>query len=272
MHETLKRTVAVAVLAAATAVLPAACARNDSSIFVRGCIAVDRTMCTVTPSLTSTVLLEGTIDAVYAGAYTCFALVENQIVARGNPNDLRTETSGVSMYDAEVQVLDPTQGMASIKNFSVPITGFIDPGTTGMPGLGVSLVLMLDSQTLQALAAKTISSGFQQQVVASVVLHGRTLGGLEEHTNEFLYPITVAAGNSCAAPVGMPCVGGMGSAAMTDCRLGLDSVGGTNCQLIASQLGICGRLECNQTAMGKSDVNSAHCPSHAPPDMSCCNP
>jgi hypothetical protein len=283
MLDTLKRTGAFALLAAAAAVLPAACARNDSSIFVRGCAVRPRDTCSVTASLTTSLQFGAFIDAAYAQEYSCFALVENQIVPRGDPNKLRTETSGVQLYQAEVALLDaglnaiPVGCLPGSPNcvcagnacsapagFSIPITGFVDPGTGGMPGLGLSAVTLLDSGTMHVLAAAVQKSHTVQQVVAAAILHGRTLGGLEVHTQEFLYPINVTSGSTCTEPSGMKCVGGMGGSMMGDCLLGQDA--NPTCENIAAQLGVCGLLEC--TTPG--DPTTAHCPAHSPADISCC--
>jgi hypothetical protein len=61
------------------------------------------------------------------------------------------------------------------------------------------------------------------------------------------------------------------AAATTDCWLGLDE-GALSCALLCSTFGACGVLECNiDPVTGKGDLTSAHCPAHAPADMSCCN-
>jgi len=263
MHGHSRRSGAVALLVVFAALVPAACARDDSSIFIRGCLVGSRTDCTYQLSLTTPLLLEGVVDPAYASGYSCVVMFENQIVPRGNPSTLQTETSGVQLYEAEVQVLDPVAGGA-IKQFSVPVSGFADPGMAGMPGLGAAEVLMVDADTA---ANKT------GEVVASVIIKGRTLGGLEVHTQEFLYPITILPpGSTCSRPSSATsCASTASSSATADCRLGLDEPGGTNCQLIAAS-NPCGRLECPVDTMGKSDLTQAQCPVHSPPDNSCCNP
>ena len=271
MHVHLRRSGAVALLAAAAALVGASCAENDSSIFIRGCMQVTRADCTVQVSTTATLQLEGTIDAVYAGQYICTALVENQMVPEGNQTTLMTETNGVELYDAEVQVLDPSQGMAALNQFSVPITGYVDPGMTGLAGTGATEIVLVDAATIQKEAAKVASKGTVQTVVASVVVRGRTLGGQEVHTQEFLYPILISAGGTCVEPSSGGCVGGTATTSTADCRLGIDEPAGTSCALIASDIGVCNKLECTVTA-GKSDLTSAHCPAHSPPDNSCCMP
>ena len=270
MHVHLRRSIAATLLAAAAAFTSASCARDDSSIFIRGVVVVTRTDCSFQVSLTPTLQLQGSIDAAYAGEYRATLIVENQLVARGNPVTLKTETSGVQLYEAEVQVLDPSQGNGAITRYSVPITGFVDPSLSGSAGVGASEVLMVDAATITKLAANVASTGIVQEVVSSVILKGRTLGGLEVHTQEFLYPISVFFNTTCTQPAGMACIRAMSTTATVDCRIGLDEA--TNCVNIASSLGACGKLECPLTMLGKSDLLNSHCPAHVPADKSCCNP
>jgi hypothetical protein len=242
-------------LGGALAVLPSC---HSSALFLPGCLPVtDRATCSfdVTDPATAHLLLGGTIDAWYAGQYTCVALVEGR--------DLGTP---ITLFEAEVQVLDPVQGGAVLTEFSVPITGSVDPGT----GFGTASVVSLDATTLQALEQKVFASGEIQTVVSRFFLRGRDAGGAELDTPLLDYPIAVSAANSCAGIPGQPCVGT--APAMPDCRLGSDEPVGTSCTAIASQLGVCRKLECDvDTTTGKSDLASARCPVHFPPDDSCCN-
>ncbi len=280
MHVHTRRTAALALLAAGATILGASCANEDTSIFIRGCLAVPHDTCTVTAAITSTESLAGQIDAAYAGEYRCFALVENNMVPQQDQNTLKTETNGVQLYEAEVQVLDSTgavvtyNGGASAAAFSVPVSGYVDPSQSGTAGVGISLVTMIDAGTMQALGKAVIATKIQQQVTASVVIKGRTLGGFEVHTNEFLYPITIGYGNSCGVPAGQTCVGS-NATSTADCLLGQDE-GFTNCQDIAGQLGFCHYLECGPpifdptTGTNVPNYAAAHCPTSVPADNSCC--
>jgi hypothetical protein len=274
----LKRAAAVALLVAGAGLVSASCANEDTSIFIRGCLLAPHDTCSVTAAVTSTQLLAGEIDGLYAGEYHCFALVENDMVPQEDPNTLKTETDNVQLYEAEVQVLDSTGAVVTYggtaAQFSVPIAGFVDPAMSGQPGVGVSLVTMIDAATMQALGKAVVATKVQQKVVASVVIKGRTLGGFEVHTNEFLFPITVGYGDSCSVPANETCVGGSNTTTTGDCLLGQDENAGTNCQNIASQLNFCGFLECGapDPITGCPNLANAHCPTHIPPDNSCCAP
>lgn len=222
MHVLVKRAGAAALLAAGGALLSSACVRNESSLFVRACLLVPRDSCMVQASTNSAVVTDGTIDAQYTPQYVCTALIENQMVARGDNTKLRTETSRIQVYQAEVQVLDdnPTAPSA-FAQFTVPISGFADPGNGTEPGLGVTNIVLIDNATLQMLGTKAATTGKQQQVVASVVLHGRTLGGLELESNEFKFPIRVTRFGLCRTPTGEQCVGGT-QKPTPDCLQGQD--------------------------------------------------
>jgi hypothetical protein len=304
MHIHWKRTGALVLLTAVASVLPAACTNDDTSIFIRGCLTVPHDSCVFTASTTADFTLQGSIDAAYAaaGTYQCFALVENQMDPTGDPNTLMTETDGVQLYEAEVQVLNTANqviqyvdnGQVTPAQFSVPVSGYIDPSTGGTAGLGISDVTLIDAATLNALGALAIQQQLVQLVVASVVIKGRTLGGFDVHTNEFLFPIEVTSGTTCFVPAGSTCVGST-ITATTDCLLGQDE--SSNCQNIAGSFPLCQHLECdvdtpaiggiacttsadcagstvNTTCSmgicGAPDLSSAHCPTHDPIDSSCC--
>jgi hypothetical protein len=267
----LRRLGAVALLAVGAAMMPSSCASDDSSIFIRSCLATtDRTACMFQIQTTSTEIYSGTIDAAYAGEYHCIAAVENQMVTTGDPTTLMTETDGVELYEAEVQVLDPSQGNLALKQFSTPITGYIDPGMAGTPGIAGTDILMVDADTVTKEAAKIVGSTHVQTVVASVIAKGRTLGGLEVHSQEFLFPVDIYYGGTCFDPAGTQCCGGTSSSTTVDCRLAIDE--STNCALVCGYLGPCKHLACDiDPVTGLSDISSAHCPSTIPPDDSCCH-
>ena len=307
MHVNWKRSGALVLLAGSAAILPSACANEDTSIFIRQCLAVPTDTCLATASITSPFIGVGHIDAAYAarGTYECFALVENQMVPRGDPNTLKTETDGVQLYEANVQVLNTAGQLISYVGssgtttaaFSVPISGYVDPATGGSAGLGITEITMINADALNAIGQMAASQQTVQEVVVSVVAKGRTLGGFEVHTNEFLYPVQITYNTTCFVPSGQTCVGSMSSTTTANCILGQD--GPTNCQLIAGAFPLCGHLECdvnvnvlntkpcttsadcagqasattcNTTThfCGTPDLNTAHCPAHIVADNSCC--
>ena len=225
-------------------------------------VNVSRTDCTFQVSDTPTLILAGSIDAAYAGQYSNVVIVENQMVATANPTTLMTETSGVQLYEAEVQVLDPSQNNGALAKYSTPVAGFADPAMSGQAGSTGSEVLMIDAGTIAILAARVQSQKAVQQVVSSVIIKGRTLGGLEVHTQEFLFPVSVFYGTTCGSTGGMACISAMSQNIMNDCRLGLDE--NTPCQNIAANLG---RLQQARVPRHPSQaliLDNAHCPTPHP--------
>lgn len=242
MHVHVRRACATFLLACGAAFLPSACVADESTIFARACLAIPDDTCSVDFSPSSPFLSGGFLDtATHRFEYSCALLVGNQLVARGDPNKLRTETSRVSLYEADVTLLmvpagsttgEPaviTRSDGSTAKFSTTISGFVDPGTGTTPGYGGARVTLIDAATAKDLGKQAFSTNLVQQVEARVIIRGRTLGGLEVETNEMRFPIDVGYGTSCDHPAGIVCnkVGTekpedschRGQDAVTDCRL-----------------------------------------------------
>src|SRR5204863_1557151 len=60
--------------------------------------------------------------------------------------------------------------------------------------------ILLDADTATSLGNTAASKKQVQQVVSSVVVRGRTLGGNEVETGEFLFPISICSGCSVFFP------------------------------------------------------------------------
>lgn len=259
MHVHLRRAGAVALLALGGMIAPSACVQNEGTLFIRGCLDVPRDTCVVQASTTAAFVGSGSIDGYLnaQGQYHCFALIENQLVKRGDPNQLRVETSRVDVYQAEVQVLDtdPVNPTAYAK-FTVPTSGFADPGSGNEPGLGIADIVLIDHATLQTLAGTAFTSNAVQKVVASVVLHGRTTGGQEVTSKEFKFPIDVCGACACTVPADDACIGSDQPAA-PDCLLGQDSA--VDCRALDPSI-----LRCAVDSLGQVDLTTATCPNFAP--------
>ncbi len=220
MRQSLQRAGAFFFIAAATGVLVTSCVDNESSMFIRGCLAFPADGCVVTPDSSSKQLFSGLLDPAQAD-YVCPLLIGNQLVARGDSKQLRTETSRIAVHSAIVTVYDSTK-TETYTTFTVPASGFVDPGTSALPGFGAATVLLLDRVTARAHAGETLLSG--------VVLQGRTTGGLELETAEWTFPIKIASPSSLCNIT--PCIPGAvddttpvltchpGNDVSTDCRQG----------------------------------------------------
>lgn len=241
MRQSLQRAGAFFFLAAATGVLVTSCVDNESSIFIRGCLAFSADSCTVTADASAKVLFSGVLDPAQAD-YSCPLLLGNQLVARGDSKQVRTETSRVVLHSAIVTIYDSTQSQ-TFATFTVPASGFIDPGSSSLPGFGAANVLMLDRVTARDHVGETLLSG--------VVLQGRTLGGLELETAEWTFPIQVAAPSSLCDL--SPCVPGstVTDAAKLTCHPGFN--GTTDCRQGCVCLpgnGDCAPLGCRASTEG----------------------
>src|SRR5215471_11423352 len=76
------------------------CADNNSSLFVVGVIALDKTTCLATGDSTANMLAGGVLDVAFSTSYTGFVLVGNQLTQRGSREQIRTETSRVALRGA----------------------------------------------------------------------------------------------------------------------------------------------------------------------------
>lgn len=271
MHVYLRRACAAALLATAGGLLAAACVPNESTIFFRGCMIPTESagLCSVQAEVSAPVWFSGAIDSAFTSEYHCLALLENQMVARGDPTSLRTETARVDFYQADVQILtaDPPEQAkiiqrldGSLAQYSVAIKGFADPGTGTTPGLGSADVVMIDAATVKDLRLQAIKSGRVQSVVSSVTVRGRSLGGLELYTNTFRWPIDVYVGDTCVEPVSDTCTGSNGKPTAV-CYPGQDLA--LDCRL----LNPCQHLICLENSEGEL---VGHCAPYGVGDGSCC--
>ncbi|WP_437811807.1 hypothetical protein [Sorangium sp. So ce1078] len=208
-----RRLIALALLTASGGLLASACADNESSLFVR--MRMARTEdCDVTCGPGEGFWTEDSVDAAYSGSHSATLLVGNQIVQRGDSDVLRTETSRVQLYEAEVRVAY-IEGDPVTEGFVVPIAGLVDPGTGDDAGYNCTEVLLIDGATMDRLRGEAAELRRDIEVVATVVVRGRTLGGQEIETAEWSYPVRVCFGCSrcvdtspptcCASSAGEEC-------------------------------------------------------------------
>ncbi|WP_437646518.1 hypothetical protein [Sorangium sp. So ce362] len=185
-----RRLCALALLAASGGLLASACASNESSLFIRMRMAPTED-CTVACGPGEEFMTEDSVDAAFNLSHSATLLVGNQIVQRGDSDVLRTETSRVQLYEAEVRVAD-LAGNPVTEGYVVPITGLVDPGTGDDPGYNCTQVLLIDGATMDSLGRRSAELGRRDiEVVATVVVRGRTLGGQEVETAEWSYPVRV---------------------------------------------------------------------------------
>jgi hypothetical protein len=174
----------------AAAFASAGCADNDSGMFVRAVLAVQAPDCVATADPSAPMLLGGVLDIGIAPGtgYMAALLVGNQLVRRGDRDKLRTETARVSLEGAEVTVLTDTG--EQIAEYSVPGTGFVDPGSSDEPGYGILSAMILPPNAA--------SSG---TVVTKVRVFGTTLGGDEIESATLTFPIVICSNCLVSNPV-----------------------------------------------------------------------
>lgn len=198
MDLNVRRMAAGLMVLGAGSIMAPACADNESSLFIRAVQAQDDMCFFPAPGDDVVVLLGGTLDVRVASTYSAGLVVGNQLVRRGDEEQIRTETSRIQLYAADVTVLDAGQtaiarGDGSEAAFEVPVAGFVDPGNGSDPGYGTAFALLIDSATSEQLRAQVGPFG-HMDVIASVIVRGRTLGGNELETAPFQFPIHVCDG------------------------------------------------------------------------------
>lgn len=207
------------------------CADNRSSIFIIGALAVPQDTCVVEATNNAETRFAGRLDVALSREYWIPVLVGNQLVRRGNAATLRTETSHVSFYEAEVNLTDSAGAAIANGNFVVPVTGFAEAAQGVDPGLGVAAITLIDPTS-----AQSITPG---QIIANIILRGESLGGVEVETDSWAFPITVCNGCSIFFPgdaddparPGVDC--DIRDDAPAYCRLGMDE--GVDCRSCSAQ-------------------------------------
>lgn len=165
------------------------CADNESMLFVRAVLAIEPPDCLAEPDPNSTFRSAGTLDVAFGSSYVAPLLIGNQLVRRGSKNQLRTESSRITLKGAEVTVLDDQDN--SLAEFTVPGSGFVDPGVGEEAGYGI-------------MGAELVPPGLSladgQRIVVEVRVFGDTLGGEEIESSTLRYPIYVCNGCTVSFP------------------------------------------------------------------------
>ena len=159
------------------------CATNDSSMFIVGVIDIDLSTCIAKPDTTSAMLAEGVLDTAFKADYTAILLVGNQLTEQGSREQIRTETSRVSLRGAEVTLT--TLAGKEIAHFSTVGTGFVDPAAGDAPSYAAVSVNVIPAP---------ISAKLPGEVLAKIRVFGSTLGGKDITSSELDFPITVCDG------------------------------------------------------------------------------
>ncbi|HZO17069.1 MAG TPA: hypothetical protein VFB62_27520 [Polyangiaceae bacterium] len=188
------------------------CTDYSPSVFVRQAQLLNpEDDCLVENDPSSTAIYSGRYDpAIGTNGYFGALLVGNQLIPRGDEEQLKPEANRVQFYEAEVELLSQS-GDSMGAAFFQTISGFADPSRGTEPGYGVAGVTLIPPGTA---ATGT--------VVARIIVRGVTLGGEDVETAFWDFPILVAPMDclepaSCDDELVVQCVPGQDTP--PDCRL-----------------------------------------------------
>jgi hypothetical protein len=216
-----------------------ACAHDDSTLFVRGVLAPPVAQagaaCAYSNDANNAYISSGTLDTAFLLTYQPTFLIGNQMKQQGNPDQVRTETSRITIDGAIIRITD--SGGTELKNYTRFVASFADPASGSTPSYGVAVgVEILDADTVlpiqqQLAAGSPLSiSPLSRRLISYIRFFGRTLGGQNVESDEFKFPIDIcygclicATGAGCAPSTGagqqvnLPCIAGQDQC--VDCRL-----------------------------------------------------
>ncbi len=181
--------------------LAAACAHDDSTIFVLDVLAPKLTtpgqLCTYTPDPTQLGITSGVLDVTVSREYEGVFLVGNQMVPRGNPNGPSTETSYVHLEGAVVRITDT--GGNQLTTFTRISANTIPPAQGGIPSYVPMFATIVDQGTASSPGvAQAIASNGTHRLITYTKFFGHTLGGQYVESGEFAFPVDLCA--ACLIP------------------------------------------------------------------------
>lgn len=163
------------------------CADNNSSMFVVGVMALDKTTCIAKADATAVILAGGIMDVEFVSSYRGFLLVGNQLTARGSREQIRTETSRVALRGAEVTLT--TLDGKLLGNYSTVGTGFVDASAGDVAAYAAMSVDIIPSALGGSQALLDAGA-----VVAKIRVFGDTLGNIAVTSSELDFPIQICRG------------------------------------------------------------------------------
>jgi hypothetical protein len=179
------KTMTVGALLACAGLSTVGCAENESSLFVIGVYALGRTQCVAEPNATAVLLPSGTLDRTLANGYNAALLVGSHLTERGSRENLRTETSRLSIEGAHITLYSTTG--AEITRPDVAATGLVNPANGTDPGLATVFAQLVRPADVAAL-------GPAGQAIVRIRIFGTTLGGQEIESGDYDFPIQVCDG------------------------------------------------------------------------------
>ena len=224
MNRLCARALTTTALAALAGCVFPACAHDDASIFIRHAM-LPPASCIYQPDPAQIYMPQGHVDAAIATSYSPWFLIANQLSARGSTEEVRAETSRVTIQGAIVRVVDPADGSVQMDN-TVLTSAALDPSAGTTPSYVAVSVTTMNSA---ALAHFDPAKGNPARLaVAYVRVFGQTLGGQSLESNEFQFPISVCHGCLVVIPVDARSTGWCtqahpaSSSVVTPCQVGQD--------------------------------------------------
>jgi len=179
----------------ATLLLTAGCAENNISIFVRQVQMPDpESKCFVSAEPTSPTIGSGVMDRHLTNTFHANLLIGNQLIRRADTNSMRSETSRVQFYEAEIEIFDFAG--SQLDWYTQPVAGFADPASDGTPGWGLVTVTMVSQRASADPRLDIQALGAAQTVVSRVKVYGVSTGGTEVETGFWDFPIQVCGWTS----------------------------------------------------------------------------
>ncbi len=175
------------------------CADNESGLFVRTVLANKSPTCVVKNDPSEAFLGIGVLDTALRTDYEATLLIGNQLVLRGSRDQLRNESSRITIRGAEVELFNQDESLRT--SFSVPTHGFVDPGSGADPGYGVSDVTLIpNAEGVKLRDQLGASNASRATITAGVRVFGDTLGGQEMQSDQLGFPIVVCHGCLISRP------------------------------------------------------------------------
>ena len=187
MRAATKYFLSLGLLSLGTLALTSSCADNNSSLFVVGVLDINQTTCVAKPDTTSALLAGGTLDVAFSTSYTAALLVGNQLTQQGSREQIRTETSRISLRGAEVTLT--TLDGRTLGTYSTVGTGFVDASAGDVPSYATMFVNLIPP----ALGTNDAVLN-AKAVLAKIRVFGDSLGNSSITSSELDFPINICNG------------------------------------------------------------------------------
>lgn len=230
MHRKLRSLTIGTVLGTALALLTAGCVDDKSTLFIMGVLYREPPGCTAENDPSNTFLGSGTLDVALRSSYQATLLIGNQYTPRGSKDNLRTETTRVTLQGAEVRL---TQVVGNKETdlgdaFTVTGSGFAFPNKGEDPGYG-----LFDAEVIPSSMNPSVAStdrALNETITAHIKVFGQTTGGQDIDSGEFSFPIKICYGCLVKYPLkaisdsgsGPECLASVEDVPESGCRPGQD--------------------------------------------------